>query len=159
VRASSRPKKRSTKRRATCVESTRSVGAWNVPTLSAREWRSATELADGANGSCTCTKSTGAICSASSMVRAMSTGGDGTTERRRGPSGRSSPTPRTRTPSSPSNSTSVPSRAASRSSRRESRTSAGERDGASTSIRWPRAARAPEISRTNALTSCSSSHG
>ena len=29
--------------RATCVESTRSAGAWNEPTFSAREWRSATE--------------------------------------------------------------------------------------------------------------------
>ena len=32
-------------------------GEWNVPTFSAREWRSAADAALGANGSCTCTKS------------------------------------------------------------------------------------------------------
>ena len=77
MRASRRPKNSSTKRRATCVESTRSLGAWKEPTLSAREWRSATDDALGANGSCTCTKSSGASASASSIVRPMSTGGDG----------------------------------------------------------------------------------
>ena len=61
VRASSRPKKSSTNRRATWVESTRSVAAWKVPTFSAREWRSAADDALGANGSCTCTKSNGAV--------------------------------------------------------------------------------------------------
>ena len=60
MRASSRPKNSSTKRRATCVDSTRSVGAWNEPTLSARLCRSATDDALGANGSWTCTKSSGA---------------------------------------------------------------------------------------------------
>ena len=60
VRASSRPKKRSTNLRATWVEMTRSAGAWNVPTLSAREWRSATDDVLGANGSWTWTKSSGA---------------------------------------------------------------------------------------------------
>ena len=69
MRASSRPKNSSTKRRATWVESTRSVGAWKEPTLSAREWRSATDAALGANGSCTCTKSSGASESTSSIVR------------------------------------------------------------------------------------------
>ena len=39
--------------RATWVETTRSVGAWKLPTLSAREWRSATLATLGANGSCT----------------------------------------------------------------------------------------------------------
>ena len=38
---------------------TRSVGAWKVPTFSAREWRSAAEATLGANGSWTCTRSSG----------------------------------------------------------------------------------------------------
>ena len=41
-RASRRPKTSVTSLRATCVATTRSAGAWNVPTFSAREWRSAT---------------------------------------------------------------------------------------------------------------------
>ena len=76
VRASSRPKKSSTKRRATCVESTRSVAAWKVPTFSAREWRSAADDALGANGSCTCTKSNGAASSSDSIVRETSIGSE-----------------------------------------------------------------------------------
>ena len=64
---------------------------WNVPTFSARLWRSADDDALGANGSCTCTKSSSAVSSSSSIVRAMSTGRLGTA--RRGPSvGSSSPT-------------------------------------------------------------------
>ena len=157
VRASSRPKNSSTKRRATWVDSTRSVGAWKEPTFSARLCRSATELALGANGSCTCTKSSGASVSTSSIVRAMSTGGDGAVPRRRW-SGSSSPTPSTRTPPSGSNSASGRSRAA-RISFRDSRTSCGERDGASTSSRCPRSASSFASSPANALTSCSSSHG
>ncbi len=82
--------------RATCVESTRSAGAWKVPTLSAREWRSATDPALGAHGSCTCTKSSGALLSASSIVRAMSTGGEGLMPLRLALNS-SSPTPSTRT--------------------------------------------------------------
>ena len=108
LRASSRPKNSSTKRRATWVESTRSAGAWNVPTLSEREWRSATDDALGANGSCTCTKSGGAPESASSIVREMSTGGAGIAPRRAPASGSSSPTPSTRT--SPSGPNSSPAR-------------------------------------------------
>ena len=139
------------------MESTRSVGAWKEPTLSARLWRSATELALGANGSCTWTKSSGANVSTSSIVRAMSTGGDGAPPRRRW-SGSSSPTPRTRTPPSGSNSASGRSRA-DRISFRDSRTSCGDRDGASTSTRCPRSASSCASSPANALTSCSSSHG
>ena len=60
ARASRRPKNSSMNRRATCVESTRSVGEWKLPTFSAREWRSAAADALGANGSCTCTMSSGA---------------------------------------------------------------------------------------------------
>ena len=37
VRASSRPKKSSTKRRATWVETSRSLGAWKLPMFSERE--------------------------------------------------------------------------------------------------------------------------
>ena len=155
VRASSRPKNSSTNRRATWVDSTRSVGAWKEPTLSARECRSATDDALGANGSCTCTKSSGATVSTSSIVRATSTGGAGRPPRRC--SGSSSPTPSTRTPPSGSNSVSGFSRAA-RISLRESRTSARDREGASTSSRWPRAASSFASSPANAFTSCSSSH-
>ena len=91
-RASRRPKNSSTKRRATCVESTRSAGKWKVPTLSARQWRSATEEALGANGSCTWTKSSGAASAASSIVREMSSGGAGTRRAAAPASGSSSPT-------------------------------------------------------------------
>ena len=153
VRASSRPKKRSTKRRATWVEITRSAGAWNVPTFSAREWRSATDAVLGANGSWTWTKSSGARLSTSSSVRATSSGGAGGVPRRDGASGSSSPTPSTRT--SPSGSKKSPARI----SRRDSRTSSGDRDGASTTIRCPRAASPSASERTKALTSCSSSQG
>ena len=73
---------------------TRSAGRWNVPTFSARLWRSATDDALGANGSCTCTKSSSEVSSSSSIVREMSTGRLGTA--RRGASvGSSSPTART----------------------------------------------------------------
>ena len=60
VRPSRRPNSRSTSGRATWVDTNRSVGEWNVPTFSAREWRSAALAALGANGSCTCTKSSSA---------------------------------------------------------------------------------------------------
>ena len=153
VRASRRPKNSSTKRRATCVESTRSAGAWKEPTLSEREWRSATDAALGANGSWTCTKSGGAVDSASSIVREMSSGGAGIAPRRAPASGSSSPTPSTRT--SPSGPNSSPERIR----RRESRTSAVECVGASTTTRWPSAASSPDNASTNALTSCSSSQG
>ena len=158
MRASRRPKNSSTKRRTTWVESTRSAGAWKLPTLSAREWRSATDEALGANGSWTWTKSSGAAVSASSIVRAMSSGGDGIAPRRPWAIGSSSPTPSTRTPPAGSNSSAGASRAA-RISRRDSRTSSGERDGASTSTRCPARACSCASPATNALTSCSSSQG
>jgi hypothetical protein len=53
VRASSRPKKSSKTLRATCVDTTRSAVEWKLPTLSAREWRKATEDTPGPNGSWT----------------------------------------------------------------------------------------------------------
>ena len=86
-------------------------------------------------------------------MRATSSGGAGGVPRRAGASGSSSPTPSTRTP--PSGSKKSPARI----SRRDSRTSSGERDGASTTIRCPRAASSRESERTKSLTSCSSSHG
>ena len=153
LRASRRPKNSSTKRRATWVESTRSAGAWNVPTLSEREWRSATDDALGANGSWTWTNSIGAAVSASSIVREMSSGGAGIAPRRAPASGSSSPTPSTRTPPSGSNSSPLRMR------RRDSRTSAGSCEGASTTTRCPEAACSAARARTKALTSCSSSQG
>ena len=59
VRASSRPKKISTRGRATWVERTRSWGAWKVATLSEKECRSAVEEIRGAKGSWTWTMSKG----------------------------------------------------------------------------------------------------
>ena len=76
------------------VESTRSVGAWKLPTLSAREWRRAALDALGANGSWTLTMSSGSAVSASSIVRATSTGSDAA-RRRAGANGSTSPTPST----------------------------------------------------------------
>ncbi len=57
MRASSLPKKISTRGRATWVERTRSWGAWKVATLSETEWRSAVEEIRGAKGSWTWTTS------------------------------------------------------------------------------------------------------
>ena len=80
-----------------CVERTRSVGAWKLPTFSECEWRSAALDALGANGSWTLTMSSGSTVSASSIVRATSTGSEAA-RRRAGANGSTSPTPRTRTP-------------------------------------------------------------
>jgi hypothetical protein len=96
TRASRRPKTRSTTLRATCVERTRSAGAWKVPTFSAREWRRAAPATDGANGSCTWTTSRWIVSSSSSSVRATSTGSPGARRRDAvGSSGSTSPTART----------------------------------------------------------------
>ena len=70
--------------RATCVDTKRSVVAWNVPTLSAREWRSAAEAALGANGSCTWMKSSSACSSSPSRVVETSSGRDTDPPRRNG---------------------------------------------------------------------------
>ena len=125
-----------------------------VPTLSEREWRSATDDALGANGSWTWTNSIGAAVSASSIVREMSSGGAGIAPRRAPASGSSSPTPSTRTP--PSGSNSSPARIR----RRDSRTRPGSSATARARRRGgrPRPVR-PPARATNALTSCSSSHG
>ena len=68
------------------VESSRSVEEWKEPTFSAREWRSAALDVLGANGSCTCTKSSSTVLSSSSIVRATSIGsaGGAPAARRRG---------------------------------------------------------------------------
>ena len=84
VRPSSRPNSSSTTLRATWVETKRSVVEWKVPTLSAREWRSAADAALGANGSCTCTKSSSTLSSRSSSVRDTSSGSDTEPPRRKG---------------------------------------------------------------------------
>ena len=81
VRASRRPSTSWTTLRATCVDSRRSVGVWNVPTFSAREWRSAALDVDGANGSWTWQTSSGRIVSRSSIVRETSTGSAGARRR------------------------------------------------------------------------------
>ena len=75
--------------------STCSVGAWNEPTFSAREWRRATLEALGANGSWTSTTSIGSAVSTSSIVLATSTGSDAA-RRRVGANGSTPPTPSTR---------------------------------------------------------------
>src|SRR5947209_5092622 len=49
--------------RATWVDRIRSVAEWKLPMFSARECRRAAEAALGANGSCTGTKSKGAVSS------------------------------------------------------------------------------------------------
>ena len=137
-----------------CVESTRSVGAWKLPTLSAREWRRAALDALGANGSCTLTMSSGSAVSASSIVRATSTGSEAV-RRRAGAKGSTSPTPST---------SGLPSASSSRSSGRErsarrlSLTSAVESDGAMMRMRWPRLASSSDTRATYSLTSLAASH-
>ncbi len=84
LRPSRRPNSSSTSRLATWVETTRSAGAWKVPTFSACECRRAAEAALGANGSCTCTKSSSAPASSSSIARETSTGTDTAPPRRAG---------------------------------------------------------------------------
>ena len=151
MRASRRPKTSCTTLRATWVATTRSVGAWKVPTLSAREWRSAVLATLGANGSCTWQRSRAARSKRSEIVRATSIGS--AARRRPGSGGSASPTARTR--ASPGDGSSAPVRTA----LRESRTSVREDDGATTSTRCPRAASSSETRATNVLTSWRSSHG
>ena len=73
VRASRRPKKLSTKRRARASRAAARLEEWKEPTFSAREWRSAEREVLGANGSCTWTKSS-ATEPAVPSVRATSIG-------------------------------------------------------------------------------------
>ncbi len=152
IRPSSRPNRSSTRRRATCVESTRSVAAWNVPTLSACEWRRAADDALGANGSCTCTKSNGARPSRSSIVRETSSGSDTAAPRRAGGNGRLCPTASTWAQPSTAN-TDSGSAAMRLTVRRPSRTSSRESDGAMTTTRCPRLQSSSETRSTYVLTS------
>ena len=136
------------------MESSRSVGEWKLPTFSAREWRSATLEALGANGSCTCTTSSRRLARASSMVRATSTGSDAA-RRRVGENGSTSPTPSTTgSPAARSSSASGSERIA----RRVSRTSSLEFDGATISTLWPRRASSSETRLTYSWISFSASH-
>ena len=162
MRASSRPKNVVTKRRPSSVESSRSVGAWKEPTFSAREWRSAALAVLGANGSCTCTKSSSTVPSSSSIVRATSIGSAACRPARPG-SGTSSTSPTAITrgcpPSVPSSRLCGCSRAA-RSARRDARTRSCEREGARISTRCPRRESSSATLRTYTLTSFScASHG
>ena len=131
VRPSRRPNSSSTTWRATWVDTKRSVAEWKVPTLSAREWRSAADDALGANGSCTCTKSSSARSSSSSSVRETSIGSDTEPPRR---NGRLWPTATRFAQPSSANSASG-SRSSSLTVARPSRTSSRESDGATTTTR------------------------
>ncbi len=163
-RASNRPKKISTRGRATCVERVRSLGSWKVPTFSEREWRRAVDAAEGMNGSCTCTMSRGTDASRVSTVRLTSRG----TVAARGPSGTGSAEPIASTggPSPPRrvarqvdpNAEAGRSRA-SRISLRDSRTAARESDGAAISTWWPRSESSAATLPANSLTSLRASHG
>jgi hypothetical protein len=155
VRPSRRPNSSSTRGRATCVETKRSVVEWKVPTLSAREWRSAADDALGANGSWTCTKSRSASSSSSSSVLDTSSGSDTEPPRLKG---RLWPTAsRVAQPGW--------SKRASGSSfialtiARPSRTSSRESDGAITATRWPRLQSSSESRSTKRFTSWCCSHG
>ena len=131
----------------------RSVGTWNVPTFSAREWRSAALDVDGANGSWTWQTSSGTASCIASIVRATSTGSDGA-RRVAVISGSTSPTESTR--GGAPGSGSRPSGSV-RSAARDSRTASWLRAGATMSTRCPRAARASAEPRTWRLTSRSAS--
>ena len=146
---SRRPNSSSTTLRATWVETNRSVVEWKVPTLSAREWRRAADDALGANGSCTCTKSSSAWSSRSSSVRDTSSGSDTEPPRRNG-----SDWPTASTEAQPGS-----SKMASGSVRafctlaRPSRTSSRESEGATTTTRCPRLQSSSESRSTKRLTS------
>ena len=127
------------------METIRSVGGmWNVPTFSAREWRSAALEVDGANGSCTWQTSSGTTSCIDSMVRATSTGSDGA-RRVAAISGSTSPTASTR--GGPPGSGRSDS-GSDRSAWRVVRTASCPRAGATMRTRCPRAARASAVPRT-----------
>ena len=134
VRPSSRPNSRSTSGRATWVDTNRSVGEWNVPTFSAREWRSAALDALGANGSCTWTKSSSALSRNSSIERDTSSGSDTEPPRR---NGRLCPTPSTVAQPSSANAA-FGSELSLRIRARPSLISVRDSEGATTTTRWPR---------------------
>jgi len=128
---------------------------WKLPTFNAREWRSAALEALGANGSCTCTTSSGTAVRVSSIVRATSTGSEAA-RRRAGEKGSTSPTPSTT--GSPAAARSSRVSGADLTARRVSRTSAEDVDGAITSTRWPLALSCSDTRATYSLTSFATSH-
>jgi len=150
TRASRRPRTRSTSRRATWVETTRSVGAWNVPTFSAREWRSAALETDGAKGSWTWQRSSAASTKSCSTVRATSIGSAARRRAVPGPPGPgiASPTA-SRRGGAPGSGTACPARIAAR----PSRTRSWDSDGATMTTACPRAARRSLVAWTARLTS------
>jgi hypothetical protein len=154
-RASRRPKTSVTSLRATWVATSRSAGAWNVPTFSVRDWRRATEETDGANGSWTWQTSSAVESSSSSTVRATSIGTAGRPRPEPDPVGPSSASPTARTRTSPG----APSTSPARIALRAARTAASSREGATITTRWPRCASSSLSLPTYVLTSCRSSHG
>src|SRR5919106_2072094 len=155
VRPSSRPKTSSTILRATWVETKRSVVEWNVPTFSAREWRSAADEADGANGSCTWTKSSSVRPSRSSRVRDTSSGSETEPPRR---NGRLCPTAISETQPGSANMASGSERSALILAR-PSRTSSRDPDGVTTRTLCPRRHSSSERRSTKRLTSWCCSQG
>ena len=129
------------------------MAAWKVPMFSAREWRSAADDALGANGSCTCTKSKGAVSRTDSIVRDTSIGTDTLPPRRL-----STLWPTASTRAQPSSAKiDSGSLAACLIAARDSRTSRRDSDGAITTTRWPRAHSSSDSRSTKRLTSwCSS---
>ena len=156
VRPSRRPNSSSTTLRATWVETKRSVVEWKVPTLSAREWRSAADAALGANGSCTWRKSSSAR-SSRLLERARDVQRQrhraAAPERQRLPDGEHRGAARRR-PNSASGSERIALTVA-----RPSRTSSRESDGATTTTRCPRAHSSSESRSTKRLTSWCCSQG
>ena len=142
-------------RRATWVDRNRSVAPWKLPTLSAREWRSAAEAALGANGSCTCTKSSSVRSRKSSSVRDTSSGSATDPPRR---NGRLCPTATSDAQPGSANTASW-SRLCSSIRARPSRTSSRESEGATTTTLCPREHSSSESRSTKRLTSWCCSHG
>ena len=131
------------------------MAPWKLPTFSAREWRSAAEAALGANGSCTCTKSSSVCSSKSSSVRDTSSGSATEPPRR---NGRLCPTATSE--ALPGSANTASGSVLWRSIRaRPSRTSSRESEGATTTTLWPRAQSSSESRSTKRLTSWCSSHG
>ncbi len=130
MRASSLPSTSCTTLRATCVDSSRSVGVWNVPTFNALECRSAALEVDGANGSWTWQMSSGRIVNRSSIVRDTSTGNAGNRRLDPGRSGNASPTASTRGGAPGSGSSWLGTSTAARKRSRVSRTASCDREDA-----------------------------
>ena len=138
MRASSRPKNE-------LDEAARDLGGEHalgrrveVPTLSAREWRSAALDALGANGSCTWTKSSGAALEGL-LDRARDVDRHGAAARADGERASTSPTASTGLVAAAEEQLGAVARRADQRGATRARGSC-ERDGASDATRWPRAA-------------------